>query len=263
MNSAVDKSAGLVRYLRQTVFPAVGVEGQRLLAAGRVLIVGAGGLGTWIAELLARAGVGFMRIVDDDRVDLTNIHRQALYDETDAAAATPKVQAAAERLLKINSGAKIEPVNARLDRHLIDTVAGDVHVILDGTDNFSTRFLINDYAVKSSLPWVFAGAVGAESQTMTIIPGRTACLRCVLEGPPPVCADPNCRSAGVLGPAVAAVAAFQAAEAIKILTHHVDAVNPYLLKFDMWTNSLQRIDASSPRQNCVCCGQHEYEFLEP
>ncbi len=264
MNNAVDESAGLLRYSRQTIYPALGVAGQRRLAAGRVVIVGVGGLGTWLAELLVRAGVGFVRLVDDDRVDLTNIHRQSLYDESDAAMGDAKVVAAAHRLAAINSDVRIEPVTARLDRLSIERLAGDVDVILDGTDNFAARFLINDYAVKTGRPWVFAGAVGAEAQTMTIVPGRTACLRCVLDGPPPVCIDPNCRAAGALGPAVAGAAAFQAGEAIKILTEQFEAISPYLLKFDMWTNSLQRINTAAGRHDdCVCCGHKEFEYLEP
>ena len=264
MGNAVDENSRLLRYRRQTVFPPLGLDGQRRLSEGRALIVGMGGLGTWIAELLARGGVGFLRVADDDRVDLTNIHRQALYAESDADVGRPKVEAAAERLAAINHDVRIEPVITRVDRDSIGELAGDVGVILDGTDNFDSRYLINDYAVKTGRPWVFAGAVGAEAQTMTIIPGRTACLRCVLDTPPPACVDPSCRGFGVLGPAVAAVAAFQAAEAFKILTHQLETVSPYLLKFDMWTNSLQRINtASCRRADCVCCGHNEYEFLEP
>jgi len=264
MNDAVDGNSGLLRYHRQTVFRALGLEGQRRLAAGRALIVGMGGLGTWLAELLARAGVGFLRIVDDDHVDLTNIHRQSLYDESDAAAARSKVIAAAERLAAVNSDVNIEPVAKRVDHVSIARLADDMDVLLDGTDNFATRYLINDYAVKTHRPWVFAGAVGAKAQTMTIVPGRTACLRCVLPAPPPACTEPTCRSAGVLGPAVAAVAAFQAGEAIKILAGHIEAISPYLLKFDMWANSVQRLDAiAARRSDCACCGHGEFEFLEP
>lgn len=180
-------SDNLLRYSRQIVFRDLGLEGQRKLMSGRVLVVGAGGLGTWAAELLTRAGVGLLRLADDDKVDLTNIHRQGLYDESDAEASKPKVQAAAERLARINAGAAIETINTRLERTNIDSLAGDVDVILDGTDNFATRFLINDYAVKYGKPWIFAGVVGAEGQMMTIVPGRTPCLRCIMDSPPPPC----------------------------------------------------------------------------
>ena len=152
MNDAVDENSGLLRYSRQTVFPALGLEGQRRLAAGRALVVGMGGLGTWLAELLVRAGVGLPRIADDDHVDLTNIHRQSLYDESDAAAARPKVIAAAEHLAAVNSDVNIEPVAERVDHVSIARLADDVDVLLDGTDNFATRYLINDYAVKTQRP---------------------------------------------------------------------------------------------------------------
>lgn len=257
-----DEAGALLRYRRQIVFEPFGLAGQRALTAGRVLIVGVGGLGSWVAELLARAGVGMLRLVDDDRVELTNIHRQGLYDESDAQRSLPKVQAAAERLGGINSHTATEPVNARLDRGNIDSLAGDVDVIVDGTDNFATRFLINDYAVKSGKPWVFAGVVGSEAQIMSIVPGRTACLRCVLDSLPPACRDPNCRSFGVLGPAVAAVAAFQAAEVMKILAGKLDHVSGRLLKFDTWTNDVQQMEVEADG-HCRCCGQREFEFLEP
>lgn len=257
-----NRDNSLARFTRQVAFDGLGLAGQKALATGRALIVGVGGLGSWAAELLARAGVGFLRLVDGDRVDLTNIHRQALYDEADAAGGLPKVEAAAGHLRRINSQVVVEPVVARVDHRNIESLAADAHVLIDGTDNFAARFLLNDYAVKAGVPWVFAGCVRAEWQTMTIVPGRSACLRCVLEGPPPACTDPNCRQVGVLGPAVAAVAAFQAAEAVKVLIGRLDLVNPHLLKFDFWSNGLQRIQAQR-RPDCRCCGHHEFEFLEP
>lgn len=263
-NNAADQP-DLTRYHRQIVFDQLGLDGQRKLAAGRVLIVGVGGLGSWAAELLARAGAGMIRLVDSDVVDLSNLHRQALYDETDAAEKPSKVDAAAARLRQINSEVCVEPVAARVDAANIESLATDVDLILDGTDNFATRFLINDAAVKLGRPWIFAGAVGAEAQIMTIVPGRTPCLRCVLDTPPPPCRDPNCRSFGVLGPIVAAVASFQAAEAIKILTGQLDAISPYLTKFDLWTNAMSRIDVATAAADtpCPCCKEGEFEFLEP
>ena len=260
--SAADNQPGLARFARQVVFPPLGADGQRALGEAAALIVGVGGLGSWAAELLARAGVGRLRLVDDDRDELTNIHRQAMYDEDDAAAARPKVIAAARRLAQINSGVAVEPVDARLDRGNIAELARGMGVIIDGTDNFAARFLVNDYAVKHAAPWVFAGVVGCEAQTMTVIPPRTACLRCVLDTPPPPCTEPTCRSVGVLGPAVAAIAAIQASEAIKILSGRGQTVSPHLLKIDLWTNAIQRIDAAIPQPDCPCCGHREFEYLE-
>lgn len=256
--------ANPVRYARQVAFAGLGPAGQRKLMQARALIVGVGGLGSWTAELLARAGVGFLRLADADTVELTNIHRQALYGQAQAARGTPKVQAAAERIRQINSNVVVEPVGQRLERGNIDSLAGDVQVVLDGTDNFPTRFLLNDYSVKYGRPWIFAGVVAAEAQTMTVLPDRRPCLRCIYEAPPPPCADPSCRTQGVLGPAVAAIAAIQAIEAIKILAGQLQAVSPYLLKMNLWDNTFQRIDAlaACAEVPCPCCQQKDFEFLD-
>ena len=251
-------------YDRQRRFAPLGTDGQRALAAGRALVVGVGGMGSWLTELLARAGVGFVRLVDDDKVDITNLHRQAMYDQADARAARPKAQAAAAHVTAINPAVAVEPHVCRLERSNIAALAGDVDVILDGTDCFDARFLINDFAVKTHRPWVFAGVVGAEAQTMTIVPGRTACLRCVLDAPPPPHLSPTCRDVGVLGPAVAAIASIEAVEAVKILAGRVEAVSPYLTKIDLWANTLRRIDtAAGRRDDCPCCRRGRLEFLQP
>jgi adenylyltransferase/sulfurtransferase len=253
------------RYIRQTAFAKWGPEAQSALGRGRALVVGVGGLGSWVSELLIRAGVGFLRLVDDDLVDLTNIHRQALFGQADATARRLKVVAASDRLKGLNDTCEIDAVPKRLDRFNIGRLAGDVDVVVDGTDNFATRFLINDYCIKTHLPWVFAGVVRSEAQVMTVIPSRTVCLRCVMESPPPICADPSCREAGVLGPAVSAIASFEALEAMKILGSHVETVSPYLLRFDLWSNTMQRIRPDGPQDDppCPCCGLGEFEYLEP
>ena len=158
----------------------------------------------------------------------------------------------------------MEAVAQRLDWRNIAALAADVDVILDGTDNFATRFVINDYAVKHARPWVFAGVIGSEAQVMPVLPGRTACLRCLFDLPPPPCSDPSCRQAGVLGPVVAAVAAMQAAEAVKLLAGRDDCASPYLLKLDLWENRLQRIGVMQERARAdrLCCGQRVFEFLD-
>ena len=255
---------GIRRYDRQMVFPSLGLEGQRRLMRSRALIVGVGGLGSWAAELLARAGVQGLRLVDNDRVDLCNLHRQSLYSQADADSRLPKVQAARRRISEINTAVEVEPVDARLDAHTLSALAEGMDLILDGTDNFATRFIINDFSVKTGRPWVFAGVVGAEAQVMPIVPGRTACLRCVYDSPPPPCLDPVCRAAGVLGPAVAAIASLQAMEALKILSGHPEQVSPYLLKMDLWSNAIQRIHTTGDarRADCACCNQRHFEFLE-
>ena len=259
-----DELSSLARYDRQTAFAELGLPGQRRLMVGRALIVGVGGLGSWVAELLARAGVGHLRLVDGDKVDLTNIHRQAMYDEADAAAGRFKAEAACGHIRRINAGIEVEAVVERLDARNVARLAGGAEVIVDGTDNFATRFVINDYCVKTHLPWIFAGVVGAEAQTMTIIPGRTACLRCVFDSPPPPCVEPTCRTQGVLAPAVAAIASVEAVEAMKILAGRQDDISPYLLKIDLWKNTLQRIDAAAAavNNNCPCCKKQRFDFLE-
>lgn len=243
-------------------YPPLGLPGQRRLAAASALIVGVGGLGSWTAELLARAGVGRLRLVDDDRVAPDNLHRQAMYNEADAAGGTPKAVAAQRRIAAINGTVNVEAFLCRLGRDNIASLADGMDLILDGTDNFATRFILNDYAVKHARPWVFAGVVGAEAQTMTIVPGRSACLRCVCETPPPVCIDPNCRTAGVIGPAVAAISAIEAAEALKILSGNGAAASTHLLKFDLWTHQFQQVDASAPAPACPCCQGRHFEYLE-
>jgi len=252
-----------LRYDRQQAYVDLGAEGQERLSAARALIVGVGGLGSWLCELLARAGVGMLRLVDSDRVDWTNVHRQAMYDESDAEANRPKARAAARRLKRINSEITVEPLVAKMGADNIEELAGDADVILDGTDNFATRFLLNDYAVKANKPWVFAGVVRAEGQTMTVVPHRTACLRCIYEGPPPEGMELRAANVGVLGPAVAALASIEALEAMKILSGRLDAVSPYLLKLELWNNEVYRIDAAKASANlqCPCCVQGRFEYL--
>jgi adenylyltransferase/sulfurtransferase len=252
------------RYARQTVFPPFGPAGQAALAKSRVLLVGAGGLGTWIAELLTRAGVGFLRVADQDLVELTNIQRQALYEEADAAANRFKVEALAAHLGRINSEVTVEPICGRVFRHNIGTLAEDVDLIIDGTDNYPTRFVINDWAVKFGKPWIFGGVIGAEGQVLTLPAGGKPCMRCLLDEPPVDCASATCRNVGVLGPAVATIASLEAMEALKILAGRDYAVSPYLLKFNFWENTLQRVDARQAftREDCRCCGQRKFDYLE-
>lgn len=254
----------LARYGRQMAFAGLGPSGQRLLMNSRVLLVGVGGMGSWSAELMVRAGVGMLRIVDDDVVDLANLHRQAMYDESDASARTAKAAAAAAYLGRVNSNVAVEAVLARLDRSNVSSLAEGMDLILDGTDNFASRLVINDYAVRSGTPWVFAGVVDAEAQTMTIVPGRTPCLRCVVDSPADADADGPAVVPGVLGPAVATIAAIQASEAIKILAGLADSISPYLLKLNLWSNTVQRIDVARACAGieCPCCALRRFEFLE-
>jgi adenylyltransferase/sulfurtransferase len=251
------------RYIRQIRFPPLGEEGQRRLASARALICGCGALGSVIANTLVRAGVGAVRIVDRDFVELSNLARQALFDEADASAGLPKAVAAAEKLRRINSSVEIEPVVVDVNHANVERFCDGVDVILDGTDNFQTRFLLNDAALKLRLPWIYGGCVGAEGQTMTIIPGETACLRCLMETCPQPGSTPTCDTAGILGPIVGVIASIEAAEAIKILSGNRDSISRHLTVVDLWRNHIKQVDVSRLREqvDCPACKQGEFPWL--
>ena len=251
-----------LRYQRQARFAPLGEDGQNALMKSRVLICGCGALGTVIAETLVRAGVGFVRIVDRDFVEIGNIHRQVLFTEDDAKKQLPKAVAAASRLLEINSEVDIEPVVADVNYGNIDELASDVDLLMDGTDNFETRFLINDFAVSKQMPWIFAGCVGAEGQTLVIVPGETPCLACIMPEPPPAAATPTCESSGVLAPIVNVMASLQAIEAIKFLSGNRDCLNPKMTVVDLWNNTFRAIAMRASRNpDCGTCGRHDYAWL--
>src|SRR5262245_9250181 len=214
----------LARYVRQMRYGPIGQAGQQRLLAGRALIVGCGALGSVIANTLARAGVGKLRIVDRDFLELNNLQRQVLYDEEDVAAGLPKAIAAKNRLTKINSTIEIDAIVADVDHTNIERLLDGVNCLIDGTDNFETRFLLNDAAVKLSIPWVYGGCLGAEGQTISIIPGQTPCLRCLMPEPPPPGTTPTCDSAGILATIIGVVASLEANEAINILSRHGDVI---------------------------------------
>jgi adenylyltransferase/sulfurtransferase len=216
-----------------------------------------------LANTLVRAGVGHVRIVDRDFLELNNLQRQVLFDESDVAEQLPKAIAAARKLEKINSQVEIEPVVADVDSTNIEELAGGVDAIVDGTDNFETRFLVNDAAVKLGIPWVYGGCLGAEGQSMTILPGETPCLRClILECPAPG-TTPTCDTAGILGPAVNVIASIQAAEALKILSGNRDAVSRNLTVIELWDNHLRQVDVTDLREqvDCPTCKHGEYPWL--
>src|SRR5215468_12723456 len=225
------------RYSRQVRFGGIGEDGQRRLLASRVTLVGCGALGTVLANALVRSGVGHLRLIDRDFIETSNLQRQVLFDEHDVAENLPKAEAAARKLGAINSSVHVEPVVTDIDHTNIIDLVQDADLILDGTDNFEIRYLINDAAVKLNKPWVYGGCLGSHGQTMTILPGETPCLRCVFEAAPAPGEAGTCETAGVLSPIVNIVASFQATEAIKILTGHRDKVNRDLLYFDVWENT--------------------------
>lgn len=253
----------LDRYKRQVRYAPLGEAGQRRLLASRVLVVGSGALGCVVADTLVRAGVGFVRLVDRDFVEFDNLHRQVLFDEQDAAAQLPKAVAAASRLQRVNSEVAVEPVVADLNPSNIRGLADDVELIVDGTDNFETRYLINDYAIAHDRPWIFGGCVGTEGQTCVIVPGESPCLTCIIPEPPPTAAQPTCETAGVLSPVVNIIASLQAIEAIKLLSGNRDQVSPNLSLVDLWGNQLRSIGVSAGRtDNCPTCGQRNFVWLD-
>jgi molybdopterin/thiamine biosynthesis adenylyltransferase len=256
-------SISLHRYLRQTRYPPLGEEGQQRLIESRALVCGCGALGSVLASLLVRAGVGLVRIVDRDFVETNNLQRQLLFDEADVAAQLPKAVAAAEKLRAANSEVTIEPIVADINPANIESFCDGIGVIVDGTDNFETRFLINDAAVHRGIPWVYGGCLGAEGRTMTILPGETPCLRCLMHDCPAPGTMPTCDTAGILGPIVSLVASIQALEAIKILSGRREAVSRTLTVVDLWTNQMRSINVARLREevDCPTCKQGEYPWL--
>src|SRR5688572_5670154 len=212
VGASMANDTSLERYSRQMRFPGIGKAGQQKLLASRVTLCGCGALGTVLANVLVRAGVGFVRIVDRDFVEPSNLQRQVLFDESDVANNLPKAEAAATKMRQINSSVRIEPVVADINRTNVEEFCRDADLILDGTDNFEVRYTINDVAVKLGKPWVYGGAVGSHGQVMPIIPGKTPCLRCVFEAAPAPGETGTCETAGVLGPIVNIVASLQATE---------------------------------------------------
>lgn len=253
----------LDRYRKQTLFAPLGEEGQARLRAGRALVVGCGALGSVIAESLVRAGVGLVRIVDRDFVEITNLQRQVLYDEQDVASQLPKAEAAARKLRIINSEVTIEPVVVDLTSDNIGMLASGVDVIVDGTDNFETRFLVNDYAFEHNIPWVHAGCVGCHGQVMTFRPGRTICFRCLMGGVPEPGSGETCDTAGVLGPAVNVIASLQSLDAIKLLSGRGEAIEPVLTVVDLWEGSFRRLKVGTPdaAERCSGCTRGERPWL--
>ncbi|HEY4307830.1 MAG TPA: ThiF family adenylyltransferase [Pirellulales bacterium] len=253
----------LARYVRQSRFAPLGDEGQRRLLSSRALVCGCGALGSVIANTLVRAGVGNVRLVDRDFLELNNLQRQVLFDEDDLRAELPKAIAAANKLRRINSQVEIEPLVVDVDYQNIESLCAGIDCIVDGTDNFETRFLINDAAVKLGIPWVYGGCLGAEGQTMTILPGETPCFRCVMSEPPDAGTAPTCDTAGILAPIIGVIASIEANEALKILSGNRAAVQRNLLVIDLWENQIRqvRLDKMRETADCPTCHHGQYPWL--
>ena len=250
------------RYSRQILFAPIGETGQEKLKNSRLLLVGCGALGASHAEILARAGVGFLRIVDRDFVEYSNLQRQTLYSESDANERLPKAAAAKNRLAAINSEIEIDAVVADVNHSNVETFIKDVDLILDGTDNFQIRYLINDACVKLKKPWIYGAAVSSYGATMTIFPHETPCLRCIFEEIPNAGSAPTCETAGVIQPIITSVSAIQTTEALKILTGNFDALHKSLIQIDVWNNDWRKIKLGAPNHDCECCAKRNFEFLD-
>jgi molybdopterin/thiamine biosynthesis adenylyltransferase len=260
----IEADPKLARYSRQMLYEPVGEEGQRRLLASRVTVIGCGALGTVLANTLARAGVGFLRIVDRDFIEINNLQRQVLFNEDDIAANLPKAEAAKRKIERINSEIEVEAVVTDVNHRNIEQLADGADLLLDGTDNFETRFLINDLAVKTGRPWVYGACIGATGLSMPILPNDTPCLRCIFEQAPPPEMNPTCDTAGVLGPVVNMVASHQALEAMKILMGRLDALNRKLLNFDAWSGRVSMLNVQKAYEmgDCPCCKRRNFEFLD-
>jgi len=251
----------LARYSRQILFAGLGEEGQERLLQAHAAIVGCGALGSFQAAALARAGVGRLTIIDRDYVEPSNLQRQWLFEESDAAEALPKAVAAERRLARINSSVRARGIVADLTPTNIDELLSQAQVILDGTDNFETRYLVNDFALSRGIPWIYGAAVGSYGLTMPVIPGRTACLRCVYPDPPSG-AQPTCETAGVLNTITAVIAALETADALKILAGRIDSVRARLTTVDVWEGGIRQIEQPAPDPDCPACGARDFVYLE-
>ncbi len=251
------------RYARQIQFNPVGIEGQRRIEQSRVTLLGCGALGSVAAEILARAGVGHLRLLDRDLVEWTNLQRQALFDEQDAEQGRAKVQAASERLTKINSTIEIEPVVVDITADNISGVLKGSDLVIDATDNFAIRFLLNDWSLKNKTPWVHGGCIGASGQVRLFDGQGAPCFRCLVPEPPPAASVATCDTAGVLGAATHVVASLQSLEALKWLSGNRDTVHEELWSIDLWRNRFRAlgIDPGLSR-SCRACGEHQYDFLD-
>ncbi|HEX7177645.1 MAG TPA: ThiF family adenylyltransferase [Pyrinomonadaceae bacterium] len=250
------------RYSRQILFEGIGADGQRRIREGRVLVVGCGALGSAQVETLARAGVGRLRVADRDFVEESNLQRQTLFTERDARERTPKAVAARQRVAEINSDVEVEAEVVDVNNSNVERLIDGCDVVLDGTDNFATRYLLNDACVKRGRVWVYGAAVGSYGVTMTVRPRVSPCLRCVFPEVPPAGSAPTCDTAGVVMPIISVVAAVQASEALKLLAGKSELLHGSLMQFDMWQNEWRRVRLGAPAADCPACVLGRFESLE-
>ena len=248
------------RYEKQIFFNEIGEIGQIKLLASKVVIIGCGALGTVIANNLARSGVGTIRIIDRDYIELSNLQRQLLFDEEDIKNNIPKAKAAEYKLSKINSNIQIEGIVSDVNARNIENFCMGMDLIMDATDNFQTRFLINDFSVKQNIPWIYGGVIGSSGMTYNIIPGKTPCFRCIFPEAPSVGSVDTCDTVGVLNGITNIIASLQSTEAIKILMGKWDDLIEEMRFLDIWTNSFDNLEMQ-PHRDCPVCKNQRFEFL--
>jgi adenylyltransferase/sulfurtransferase len=256
------ENPNMERYSRQVVFHGMGEARQRKLMAAKVAVIGCGGLGSALISLLTRAGFGELVIVDRDKVELSNLQRQILYTEADVAASIPKAVAAEQAIRQINSSIKVQSYVTEVTGKNIESIIEGCDVVLDGTDNLMTRYIINDACVKMLIPWVYGGVVASSGMSMTILPHDTACLRCVFPTNETPSSTGPCATEGVLGSIITMVASIQVAEAMKILIGESARLNRGMIFLDVWTNEYQAVQNMARNPECPCCGKAHYEYLE-
>ena len=251
------------RYARQILFYGIGETGQKTLREKSAAIVGCGALGCTSANLLVRSGLGYLKIIDRDFIEENNLQRQSLFDEEDINKNLPKAIAAQKKLKKTNSYVHIDAIVADLNPSNVDDLFENANIVIDGTDNFETRFLINDYCVKNNIPWIYGACIGSTGLTMNIVPSKTPCLRCVLDTIPLPGTTETCDTEGIIAPIACLIASVQVAEALKILTGNFDALSKGLLKIDLWRNEIKRLHVEDIKDisDCATCKKHQYEFL--
>jgi molybdopterin-synthase adenylyltransferase len=250
------------RYSRQRRFTPIGDAGQERLASSRVLIMGLGALGTVAADQIVRSGVGFVRIVDRDFVEESNLQRQSLFDEDDIASNLPKAIAAERRLRRVNSSTQIDARVDDINPTNAEEYIADIDLTLDALDNFETRFVVNDACAKHHKPWIYTGAVGSYGLVMPVLPGTTPCLRCLLGSLPAPGTSPTCETAGVIAPITHAIASIQVAEALKFLTGNLDPADVRLTSYEIWSHRFQRIDVGKEAMaTCPVCSEEKFEYL--
>lgn len=251
------------RYSRQIRFAPIGTKGQARISASRIAIIGAGALGSVSAELLVRAGVGFVRIVDRDFVESSNLQRQSLYDEEDVRQNLPKAEAAAAKLRRINSSIRIEPIIDDVNPSNVEEYIRDIDLVVDAVDNFETRFVLNDACAKQARSWIHGAAVGSYGVVMPIVPAKSPCLRCMLGSLPAPGSSPTCDTAGVIGPITHIVASMQVAEALKLICDLSEPSDFHLLTYDAWTQRFQRTKLGTDvMSTCPVCSERRFEYLE-